>query len=348
LNRKLWISVLISAALLWFSMRDVQPGELWGYIRSINPIYFIPYFVILVLEVVARSLRWWAILRPAKRCTLRGLVVATLIGTMANNVLPARAGEFVRAYAGARIERLPFSTALATIVIDRVLDGLTITAIFALALIFFPLPDAVKPPGFVAAGILAAAAYAVGLVFLIALLVRRESTLGVAAWILQHTPLLPARIVDKLMGALRAFAQGLDVLRSPWLLTACLGLSALIWIGYTLSILVLWPPFDIHLGLGEAFIVLLVLTLGLTLPSTPGFVGAIESAFVVGLGIFGVDGTKAVAFALVYHLSQYIPHTIVGLLLLPAAQMSFREMAQVESGEAPRSDHDGVWDGGVS
>src|SRR5258706_258627 len=115
--------------------------------------WFIPFAALTVGEVLIRAWKWQVLLEPIKRCSFLTLNSATLIGLFANTVLPARAGEFVRAYAGARMERIPYSTSFATVVVDRLLDGLTVSAIFVLALVFQPLPDQIKAFGYLAGGI---------------------------------------------------------------------------------------------------------------------------------------------------------------------------------------------------
>src|SRR3954452_15244834 len=107
MNRKVWLGIAVSAALLWLSLRNVDLGQALAYMRTINPVYLIPSFILIAAEILIRSAKWLVLLLPLKRCSYAKLSSATLIGIMANNVLPARAGEFVRAYAGARLAGIP-------------------------------------------------------------------------------------------------------------------------------------------------------------------------------------------------------------------------------------------------
>src|SRR5579884_1470637 len=122
-NRKVWLGVAVSALLLWLSLRDVDLRQAWIYTQSVNGAYVVPSVALVIVEALLRALKWQILLLPLKRSSFLKLNSATMIGLMANNVLPARAGEFVRAYAGARLAEIPYSTSLATVVIDRVLDG---------------------------------------------------------------------------------------------------------------------------------------------------------------------------------------------------------------------------------
>jgi glycosyltransferase 2 family protein len=351
-NLKVWIGALASVILLWLAIQNVDFAHAWGYIREINLWWLIPYAGLIVGEVFIRALRWYILLSPVGRQTTRhdalhqgglredestqgaalaahrpsfaNLCSATLIGLMANNILPARAGEFVRAYAGARMERIPFSTSFATVVIDRVLDGLTVSALFVPTVLLYPqLPDNVRGAGYLAAGI-----YVFTLGFLIALLLREQATLRLVATVLR---IAPRAVSSPLMRLLETFVGGLVVLRRGKLVLVSVVISFLVWLGYAGTLYFMALAFDIHLGLAESFVVLLILTIALTLPSAPGFVGAMEWAITVGLVLFGIDPSQAFAFAIVYHVTQYVPTTLAGFVALWAARLSLAEIATVQS-----------------
>ncbi len=324
MNLKVWLGIIASALLLWLSIQNVDFVDAWKYTRQINPVFLVPYMALVAGEVFIRGLRWLVLLAPVQRCSYLNLCSATLIGLMANNILPARAGEFVRAYAGARMERIPFSTSFATLVIDRVLDGLTVSALFIPTLLIFPLPPEVR-----GAGYLAAAIYLATLLFLLALIVREETTLRLVSAVLRLTP---RPFAAKLIGLLEAFVGGLEVLRRGRLLLTAIAISVAIWVGYAGTLYFMALAFDIHLTFIESFVVLLILTIALTLPSTPGFVGAMEAAIKFGLVMFGIDPSQAFAFALMYHVTQYVPTTVGGLIALWTARLTVGEIARVQSG----------------
>ncbi len=322
MNLKVWVGFIVSAVLLWLAFQNVDFAHAWEYTRQINPIFLIPYLALVVGEVFIRGLRWLVLLLPVQRCSYVNLCSATLIGLMANNILPARAGEFVRAYAGARMERIAFSTSFATLVIDRVLDGLTVSALFIPTLLIFPLPPEVRGAGYLAAGI-----YLATLTFLIALIVREDATLRLVSTLLR---LAPQAFAAKVMGLLEAFVSGLEVLRRGRLLVTAIAISIAVWVGYAGTLYFMALAFDIRLTFIESFVVLLILTIALTLPSTPGFVGAMEAAIKFGLVMFGIDPSQAFAFALMYHVTQYVPTTLGGLIALWTARMTISEIAQVQ------------------
>jgi glycosyltransferase 2 family protein len=331
LNWKFWIGVLISAVLLAWAVHDVNPQAVWTHIQTVNPIYFVPYLALVAIEVVLRAWKWYVLLTPVKRASFRNLNAATLIGLMANNVLPARAGEFVRAYVGARMERIPFSASLATVVIDRVLDGLTVSAIFVLTILLLPeLPDQVKAAGYLAAGI-----YVFALAFLLTLLVKEALAFGLMNAVLRFFPHRFGEFVNRIV---RAFVGGLGALKDVRLFGLSIFISVLIWLGYALSVFIMGLAMDINLTVFQSFVVLLIVTILLTLPSTPGFLGAMELGIKLGLVLFGIDESRALAFALVYHVTQYIPITLAGLAVLWLERIGMREISHVPAADAAAAD----------
>jgi uncharacterized protein (TIRG00374 family) len=325
-NLKLWFGILVSAAFLWIATWNVDFRSAWEYAQGVNVAFLIPYMALVVAEIFLRAWKWLVILEPVKRASFRNLSSATLIGLMANNILPARAGEFVRAYVGARMERIPFSTSFATVVIDRVLDGLTVSAIFILAVIVQPLPDEIKGAGYLAATI-----YGVALGSLLVLILNEQWALRVIAKVLSP---FPRRFGSYVVDLAISFAGGLSALRSPRLLLSATGISVLIWLGYALSVYFMALAFGIELTVMQSFVVLLIVTIALTLPSTPGFVGTMELALKWGLVLFGIDESRAFAFALVYHVTQYVPITVAGLLALWLTRFSIRDIAHVPAPDA--------------
>jgi glycosyltransferase 2 family protein len=320
---KIWLGVAVSVAALWLTLRDVDFASAWAATQNLNPIWLVPYFAIVFGEVFVRGWRWQVLLAPIQRASLRGLTSATFIGLMANNILPARAGEFLRAYAGARSEKIPFSTSFATVVIDRVFDGLTASAIFVIVILIYPLPDLWKVSGYAAAGV-----YLVALVGLVGLIWQKELTLKLVGMLLHF---VPAGIRGRVLGWLGAFVSGLAVFRSPFLLLASTALSVVIWFGYGLTLYFTWLAFDLHLPVSAAFVVLLMLTVGITLPSTPGFAGVMELAVVTGMSeLLGVDRSTSFAVAVFYHLSQFVPITIAGFVALWIDRISLADIRRVE------------------
>ncbi|MBM2809975.1 MAG: putative rane protein [Chloroflexi bacterium] len=316
MNLKLWIGVVVSVAFLAVSLRGVDWEQAWQSAQRMNPWYLAPYMALIVAEVMLRAWKWQLLLAPVQRCSFRNLNSATLIGLMANNVLPMRLGEFVRAYVGSQMERIPFSTSFATVAIDRITDGLTVSLLFIAAILFYPLlfpqldplDDRLK-----AAGYAAGAIYVVALAFLGALIVWEKATVRLLATILRP---FPTRLSDGVLALVNTFLAGIDVLRKPILLLAIEAITIVVWLGYAASLYLMALAFGIELPFVAFFLVLVLLTIALTAPSTPGFIGTMEAGVTAGLQLFGVDPSAAFAFAVVYHVTQYVPITVGGFVAL--------------------------------
>jgi uncharacterized protein (TIRG00374 family) len=322
LNIRVIIGVAFSAGLLWYSMRNVDFVLAWTAMQQMKFVFLVPYMALVVGEVPLRAWRWQMLLAPTRATSLGRLTSASFIGLMANNILPARAGEFVRAFAGARLEGLPFSTVFATVVIDRVFDGLAASAIFLVVVFTIDFPPAAKVPGFAATGL-----YLGVLIVLVALLLKQALTLRLIAAVLRF---FPRRLTTPILGWIAPFVSGLGVFRRPNLLGGSLALSLIIWLGYGLTLYLSVLSFDIHLSVLQCLALLLVLTLALTLPSTPGFVGVMQFGVTQGLAFYApeVNESQAFALAVVYNITQYVPITLAGFIALWRSDMGFGDITR--------------------
>ena len=139
---KVWLGVAVSAVLLWVAVRGVSLDEVLHELRQVRPIWLVPVLASIFVRFWLTALRWQLLLQPVKRIGVHRLFAITMIGFMANNLLPARLGEFVRAYALGRSEALPSSLPFATIVIERLFDGFTLLMFLVGGLSFLrPEPD---------------------------------------------------------------------------------------------------------------------------------------------------------------------------------------------------------------
>ena len=123
---KLWLGVAVSGVLLWLAFRGVDLQEVGHSFTQVRTVWLLPVLASIFVRFWLTAIRWQVLLRPVKRIGIHRLFAVTMIGFMANNVLPARMGEFVRAYALGRSESLSTPLSFATIVLERVFDGFTL------------------------------------------------------------------------------------------------------------------------------------------------------------------------------------------------------------------------------
>ena len=137
---KLWLGLLVSVIFMWIALQGLKLDEVWGYMVSANYVWIIPGVLVYFLAVVARTWRWDYMLRPLKHVSLMRLFPVVVIGYMGNNVYPLRAGEILRSFVLREREEIPMSASLATVVVERVFDGLVMLMFVFVALPFTPIP----------------------------------------------------------------------------------------------------------------------------------------------------------------------------------------------------------------
>ena len=313
---KVWLGVAVSAVLLWVAVRGVSLDEVLQQLRQVRPVWLVPVIASIFLRFWLTAIRWQLLLRPVKRIGVHRLFAITMIGFMANNVLPARLGEFVRAYALGRSEALPPSLPFATIVIERIFDGFTLL-VFLVGGLSFLQPSRTL---LWAAG-LTCALYLGVLVGLVVL--RTGRGLGLLTAVLDR---LPGRLAGPALHLLESFRVGLGVLGDVRALLLTALLSIVIWVVNAAGVEASFRAFALDLPPYASFLLLGTIAVALVLPSAPGYIGPFQAGTVQGLALVGVARETALSLSIVYHLANYIPITIVGLAYLSALNLTLGEL----------------------
>ncbi len=317
----------LSGVLLWLALRAVDLSNVGDVLRASNPWLFGLCAIVATCIFPLRARRWQTILEPvAGRIPFAPLWHGTAIGMMVNNVLPARAGEVARAYALTReVPRVPFTTSLASLAVDRIFDGIVLLGLMFGAMLFPAFPAGARIAGMTvpqfAAGGLTAVAALITVSFLAALMPAR---------VLHIVRVVTGRLVPRFTDRLVAFADqalgGLAVLRDTRRFLAVLWWAVLHWLVHALA---LWIGFQ-AVGLDAPFSAALflqgVMGLAVALPSSPGFVGVLELAAVAGLRVYGVSDDVSLSWAIGYHVLSYIPITAIGLYYLARLGLNLRDI----------------------
>ncbi len=277
--------------------------------------------------ILARARRWRYLFPP--RLAPPALVPAMMIGYMANNVLPLRAGEVVRVYVVAHRWGHGFWLALATLVVERVIDSLSIVLILATLVLLVPVP-----PIFQHAAVILVLIDVVGIAVLAVLALAPAAGRRAVARLARRWPRLEPRV----LGIYDTFARGVDGVRTPAHIGPVLGWNAVAW---TLAALAAWTSLravNIELPFLAGWTVLAFVGLGVSVPSAPGYIGVFPWAAILGAGLFGVSRADATAFALVFHASQFVPVTLLGWIYLVREHVTLTEAthapAPIEDGAA--------------
>jgi len=324
-----WLAgIVVTVALLIWVLHDVDWAAAAGHVRRANLPLLAATIAVATSTFLIRALRWRLMLRDGEGAPLPLVPLwrAVAIGFMANNLLPARAGEFARAWVAGREAPIRVSTALASIAVERMLDGLAILALLAVALVAPSLPADARVAGVglhrVAATL--AAVLAGALLVSVLVVLRPEPWLALVRRI--GGAVLPPRFAEKLVGIAVGLVAGLAVLRTRGRLFGVVGWSFVLWLVNAAS---LWLCFGaLHLDVPTEAALLLqgLIAIGVAVPAAPGFFGVFEVIAVVALGFYGVDKDHAVSYAVVYHITTFVPITLLGLHALSRLGMRFGDL----------------------
>ena len=230
---------------------------------------------------------------------------STMVGFMGNYLLPLRAGEIMRAVSIGQTQNISKSSALGSIVLERVLDGITLSLIPFLLIAVLDLPLWVMRVNAFLFGI-----YVVGLAIVMLSGLRGWRNI----WLKRLLSLLPQRTAYRFGWTADLFFQGTKGLNRARVLLPVSLLSLLCWLLHGVYYYLLFEAFDLNLSLWAALILQAVIGIGVTLPAGPGYVGNFEYATVLGLGLFGIDKEEAFAYSLLAHSFQFFPVVFGGLL----------------------------------
>jgi uncharacterized protein (TIRG00374 family) len=326
---QLALGLALSALLLWLSLRSLDLREVGRALATANWVWFLPICGLTLLAFWLRAVRWGWLLHSVKPIGVGSLFSATMIGFAANNLLPARLGELVRPWALGSSERISRSSAFATIIVERVVDMFCVLLLFAFALVLHPFPLRVQQAGLLA--------FAVNLVlFGLLVVIERNPAQGerLAGWVERRAP---ARVAPKAASLLRNFSAGLGVFRHGRGLLWVTAYSTLMYAVTALGLQACMAAFDMTVPWYAGIVLLVITAFGMMIAPTPGYLGAIQYACVLGLSLFGIDRAIGFSFSLYYHLTQFLPITVVGLIYLGRAGLSLGQVAAASREEVRSS-----------
>jgi glycosyltransferase 2 family protein len=296
------LGVAISLGSGYYAFHDVQWEKVSAAFSHMDVIGLLPALAMLALFLLFRAYRWQAFVTPVQAVGLRPFWSATMIGFMANDLLPLRAGEFVRAYALVHLASLRMSTAVATTVLERVWDAVAVAIILVATLSGIPLPNWVQRANYVLLGLCA--------------------TVLVGGWLLvRQGDASFSRFSPRVAALARNFASGFSVLQSVPQLLWVLFLSLAIWLALGGFYWVLLRACGFSLPLQATFVVLIFTVFASAIPAAPGYLGTYQVAMELALQLYAIPKDAALGFSLIAHAVQYFPVVIVGLIELFRARL---------------------------
>ena len=323
-NWRFWLGLLISLAFVFWLVTQVRDLERVGQtLREAQYGYLAPALAAYFAGVWLRSVRWHYLLRPIRNIAGRRLFPVVVIGYMANDVLPARMGELVRAYTLDQREGIRKTTSLATILVERVFDGLAMLGFLVGVAVFVPFSPTLQQ-----------LALLTGLLFL----ALTGLIFGVA-----HNPRLAERVIRRairrlpqsLRGRLEKMAMaglvGLHVLRSGRGVVVVLALSVAAWLCEAAMYYAIALGFFPEVPFYVMLLTVAVANLGTMIPSSPGYVGTFDALAVFTLGTFGVSSEVALGYTAVLHAALIVPVTLLGFIFLWRENLSLGGVRRASS-----------------
>jgi len=344
-----WLSGAVSVGLLLLLLYQVNLGEIKKTFREANYYLLVPSIAVYFVAVLFRAVRWQYLLTPISTIPVDRLYAVVVIGYMANNLLPVRLGELVRSYYLSRREDVNASSALATIAVERVYDGITLLAFAALSAPWLLLlgefdgsPGVSRTTGIVFM-VAAITAFAI----LLTLFTLLGSSPTFASRMERWLDIVPTGPRPKAKVLFRTFVSGLAVLNAP---SKHLGLflySLPVWLleGSMYFMLAYSFGIDEHFdSVGVLILMVLLLTatsnLATSVPSAIGGIGPFEIVAQQTLIALGFGATVAGAYSGFVHLvALWLPDNIVGLILLWKSNLSLRNLSSASRAEAIEPAH---------
>lgn len=338
---KLWIGVLLSTFFVWLALRGVEPSRILLALRGADYRVLPPAVALTFVVIWIRSARWKILLRGLKDVRVASLFRATAIGFTVNYLLPARVGEVVRAYVLGMHEGVSSSAAFATVVVERLLDVFSILLVFVLVMLFVRIPEG--DPELVRTLQATAAVMAIvatlGVVFL---WVVRRRTRSLQAVIRRSLGRISPRAGDALSRLMESFSMGVAPVRQIRDVIEISVYTALLWITTAAGVILIAEGFKLGLPWEAAWLILVALAFGVSVPSAPGFVGTFHYSAMVCLLLYGVPRPEALSYAILLHATNILPVLFLGLTLLWGEGLTLGGLARMsQRAQAPQQDGQG-------
>jgi len=321
MKRKLFIGIAISGLFLYLALRGMSANAFAHSFSRVAWGWLVPAVAFTILGHMTRAWRWQFMMNPVRHVGYGALWSSTAIAFMVNNLLPARMGEFVRAWSIGRSSAVSKSAAFATIVYERIVD------VFVLIALLWYCLHHVAGPDWVGRSTVILVVFNVSLfVVLIAMLRYRDSSVR---WVRRICTPLPRHIGDRVASWADGFVSGLGVATQLRPVPAILILSVFVWGFAVLGVACSLRAMHLSLPPMASVFLLVVISLGSMIPSAPAYLGTLQYASVISLAVWSIHRGEALAFSTVYHATQFFPITIIGLYYAGREGLAMGDLARL-------------------
>lgn len=302
------LNIAVSVVFLWLAFREIDFKELYQSLFRVHYGLALAAVVINLFSCWLRAVRWRFLVVPIKPVSTQSLFSSLMIGFMVNNILPFRLGEFMRGYVLKRSDGVSFSASIGTIVIERLIDVLSLLMIFGVLVLLFPFPAWLQSGGVL---VFLITASSIGFIYM--LITRSEVAVR---WLGRMAGFFSSGLSATVTRVAGSFIKGATLFHSArsYLLMAVLTVA--IWGSYVCSIYVMLGAIDLNvkygLGLMDSTIVMVFLSFAVMIPAAPGYVGTYHEIAKQSLLLFGVDPEAALSFAILFHAYCYVSMSALG------------------------------------
>jgi uncharacterized protein (TIRG00374 family) len=318
LNKKflpLISGIFLSILFLFLAVRHVNISQTIELIAGTNYFFIFPAALCFFTDFTLRAVRWRILISPIKKCKFSNLLSITYIGFFATGVLPMRMGELIRVLMVGKKEHISKASAVGTIAVERTMDIFAILFLLSLTFFVYPYPDQVQR-----IWILGIAVFVMCISFLYSIIFFRRQTLNVVRFFIK---IFPDKIKNKIEKLLNFFISGLYILKKPDRFFITLTLSLLVWLANASLYFFIAKGMGIpQITLYGAIFIMSVIAVGISVPSSPGFIGVYEYFGILACGILGVQKSAALSFILLVHTIQFIVLTAAGMSFLAKENIS--------------------------
>ncbi len=309
---------IIAVALLAYCLKDISIYELRGLGEKIDMLYLIPSIIATYLFIVVKALRWRVIISSQKEMTYGRAIPLYSAGQILNIVMPMLTGQVGRLFLFSREEGIKKTVIFSTILLEIIFDAVSLVLFLFLTSLAFVFPEEYRTMSVV---ILAVTIFVVGLLYFI--LHRQVQLEGFGR---RHFRDRWPGFYISVKKFLRSFSKGIELLRSSQHMISSMSYSLLSWVLHTLVIFFLLKAFGLTLPFSAAAAIMIINTLAVMIPVTPGNAGTFELAVSSSLAAFSVGRSDAVMFALALHLLDFLPIFSFGFFFLRKQKVSIRQI----------------------
>lgn len=327
---KFWLGVAVSLIFLFFALKGLEINDIWEPLKTVKYWWLLPGTAIYFAAVWIRAWRWHYLLRPLKPVPTKTMFPIVAIGYMGNNIYPARAGEVLRAVVLKKREEVPVSASLATVIVERVFDGVVM-----LAFVFLNLPklaNLTTSSGFVGniqnLALWGAGAFLGALVVFLVTAMFPERAEKIIIWLVEH--IVPQKYRDNLLNITKRFLGGLEALRSPQEVLMIFLTSVVIWLLELGEYWFVMQAFPFEVSFFTLMLMNGIVNLVTTFPSAPGYVGTFDGPGIAVLTAYGVAKGLAAGYTLVLHVALWLPITALGAFYMAKEGIRWSEGKVVE------------------